>query len=104
MSWRITNELNVCKEWPSEPSHTSSPSIYSTQLKSNCYVQFAHVLRTHGRSAPQGRTVRRTYNDYFSRLKSVRAIRKARSGLSANFGRTVRDLATWSTRALSKRS
>jgi hypothetical protein len=52
MSWRITNELNVFKEWPREPTHTSSPSIYSTQLKSNRYVQFAHFLRTHGRSAP----------------------------------------------------
>ena len=51
MSWRITNELNVCKEWPREPSHTSSPSIYSTPLKSNRYVQLAHFLRTRGRSA-----------------------------------------------------
>jgi hypothetical protein len=65
MSWRITNELNVCKEWPREPSHMSSPSIYSTPLKSNRYVQFAHFLRTRGRSAPYGRTVRRTHNNYF---------------------------------------
>jgi hypothetical protein len=52
MSERITNELNVCKEWPRELSHTSSPSIYSPPQKSNCYVQLAHILRTRGRSAP----------------------------------------------------
>jgi hypothetical protein len=42
------------------------------------------------------RTVRRTHNGYISRLKSVRAVRKVRSGQSAHLGRTVRDLATWS--------
>ena len=51
MSWRITNELNVCKEWPRELSHTSYPSIYTPPSKSNRYVQKAHVLRTRGRSA-----------------------------------------------------
>jgi hypothetical protein len=37
-------------------------------------------------------------------LKSVRAVRKARSGQFANLGRTVRDLATWSTRALTTKN
>jgi hypothetical protein len=32
-------------------------------------------------------------------LKDVRAIRKVRSGQSAHLGRTVRDLATWSTQS-----
>jgi hypothetical protein len=63
MSGRITNELNVCKEWPREPSHTSSPSIYSPPHISNRYVQLAQFLRTRGRSAPLGRTVRRTGNN-----------------------------------------
>jgi hypothetical protein len=62
MSGRITNELNVCKEWPREPSHMSSPSIYSPPHNSNRYVQLAQFLRTRGRSAPLGRTVRRTSN------------------------------------------
>ena len=60
VSWRITNELNVCKEWPREVSHTSNPSIYSPPSKTNRYVQKGAVLRTRGPSAPQGRTVRRT--------------------------------------------
>jgi hypothetical protein len=93
MSGRITNELNVCKEWPREPSHTSSPSIYSPPHNSNRYVQLAHILRTCGRSAVQVTAT-------FSRLKYVRAVRKARSGPSANLGRTVQHLATWSTRTL----
>jgi hypothetical protein len=62
MSGRITNELKVCKEWPRGPSHTSSPSIYITLHISNRYVQLAQLLRTHGRSAPLGRTVCRTSN------------------------------------------
>jgi hypothetical protein len=44
---------------------------------SNCYVQLAQLLRTRGRSAPLGRTVRRTSNDQISRLKYVRAARKS---------------------------
>jgi hypothetical protein len=63
MSGRITNKLKVCKEWPREPSHTSSPYIYSPPQNSNHYVQLAQILRTRGRSAPLGRTVRRTSND-----------------------------------------
>jgi hypothetical protein len=63
MSGRITNELKVCKEWPREPSHTSSPSIYSSLHISNRYVQLAQLLHTRGRSTPLGRTVRRTSND-----------------------------------------
>jgi hypothetical protein len=51
MSGRITNELKVCKEWPREPSHTSSPSIYNPLQISNRYVQLAQLLRTCGRSA-----------------------------------------------------
>jgi hypothetical protein len=35
-------------------------------------------------------------------LKSVRVVRKVRSGQSAHLGRTVCGLATWSTRALTK--
>jgi hypothetical protein len=62
MSGRITNELKVCKEWPRELSHTSSPSIYSRLQISNRYVQLAQLLRTRERSAPLGRTVRRTSN------------------------------------------
>jgi hypothetical protein len=62
MSGRITNELKVCKEWLREPSHMSSPSICSPLLISNRYVQLAQLLRTRGRSAPFGRTVRRTGN------------------------------------------
>jgi hypothetical protein len=63
MSGRITNELNMCKKWPREPSHTSSPSIYSPPHISNRYVQLAQFLRTRGWSAPLGRIVRRTSND-----------------------------------------
>jgi hypothetical protein len=62
MSGRITNELNVCKEWSRELSHTSSPSIYSPHQNSNRYVQLAQFLRTRGLSAPLGRTVHRTSN------------------------------------------
>ena len=64
-------------------SHTSSTSIYSPQLKHSRYVQLAQLLRTRGRSAPHGRTARRTSNDYMDRLNPVRAIRKSQ-------GRTVR--------------
>jgi hypothetical protein len=63
MSGRITNELNMCKKWPREPSHTSSPSIYSPPHISNRYVQLAQFLRTRGRSAPLGRIVHRIGND-----------------------------------------
>jgi hypothetical protein len=62
MSGRITIELNVCKEWPRELSHTSSPSIYSPPHISNRYEQLAQFQRTHGRSAPLGWTVRHTSN------------------------------------------
>ena len=47
--------------------------------------------------ALQGRTVHRTHNGYNSRLKSVRVVRKVRSGQSAHQGRTVRDLTARST-------
>jgi hypothetical protein len=63
MSGRITNELKVCNEWPREPSHTSSPSIYSPPHISNHYVQLKQFLRTRGQSAPLGQTVRRIGND-----------------------------------------
>jgi hypothetical protein len=62
MSRRITNDLKVCKEWPREPSHMISPSIYSPLHISNRYVQLAQLLRTRGRFAPLGRTVRHTSN------------------------------------------
>jgi hypothetical protein len=38
------------------------------------------------------------HNGYNSHLKSVRVVRKGRSRQSAHHGRTVHDLATWSTR------
>jgi hypothetical protein len=57
----------------------SSTSIYSPQHKTSHYVQLAHVLRTRGRFTPYGRTIRRTSNDYNSRLKRVRAIRKSQA-------------------------
>jgi hypothetical protein len=60
MSGRITNELKVCKEWPREPSHMSSPSIYIPLHISNRYVQLAQFLCTRGQSAPLGRTIHRT--------------------------------------------
>jgi hypothetical protein len=83
MSWRITNELNAYYEWPREPSHMSSTSIYSPQHKHRRYVQLAQLLRTRGWSALHGRTVRRTNNGYIDRLKPLRAVRKSQ-------GRTVR--------------
>jgi hypothetical protein len=64
------------------------------------YVQLAQLLRTRRRSAPYGRTVRRTSNDYIDRLKPVRAVRKVKVGRSAHRGRTVRNLTTWNNRAL----
>jgi hypothetical protein len=45
-------------------------------LNTSCYVQLAHILRTRGWSAPYGRTVCRTSNDYNSCLKLVSAVRK----------------------------
>jgi hypothetical protein len=42
-------------------------------------VQLAQVLRTRGRSAPHGRTIRHTSNDYKDRLKPVSAIRKSQA-------------------------
>jgi hypothetical protein len=63
MSGRITNELNVCKEWPRELSHMNSPSIYSPPHIFNHYDQLAQFQRTRGLSTPLGRTVRRTSND-----------------------------------------
>jgi hypothetical protein len=104
LSGRITNELNVCQEWPREPSHTSSTSIYSPQHIHRRYVQLAQLLRTHERSAPRGRTVRRTSNDYIDRLKPVKAIRKVKAGQSAYQGRTVRNLITWNNRLLVSQS
>jgi hypothetical protein len=52
-------------------------SIYSPQPKHICYVQLAHVMRTRGRSAPHGRTVRRTSNGYKDCLKPINAVRKS---------------------------
>jgi hypothetical protein len=53
MSGRITNELNVCKEWPREPSHTSFPSNYRPLLNYNRYEQLSQFLRTRERSTVQ---------------------------------------------------
>jgi hypothetical protein len=57
----------------------SSTSIYSPQLKPSHYVQLAQLLRTRGRPAPHGRTVRRTSNNYKGRLKPVSAVRKSQA-------------------------
>jgi hypothetical protein len=67
----------------------SIPSIYTPQFNTSSYEQVAPFLRTCGRSTPYGRTIHHTSNDYISRLKSVRAIRKYRSdGLSTLVGRS----------------
>jgi hypothetical protein len=63
-------------------------------------VQLAQLLRTRGRFAPHGHTVRCTNNGYMDRLKPVRAIKKVKAGWSAVLGRTVQDLSTWNNRAL----
>jgi hypothetical protein len=42
-------------------------------------VQLVQVLRTRGRSAPHGRTVRRTSNGYKYRLKPVSAVIKSQA-------------------------
>jgi hypothetical protein len=57
----------------------SSTCIYIPPLNSSCYVQLAQHLRTRGRSAPYGRTVCRTGNNYNSCLKHVRAVRKSKT-------------------------
>jgi hypothetical protein len=57
----------------------SSTSIYSPQLKPSRYVQLAQLLRTRGESAPHGRMVRRTSNNYKGRLKPVSAVRKSQA-------------------------
>jgi hypothetical protein len=78
----------------------SSTLIYSPELKHSRYVQLAQVLRMRGRSTPHGRTIRCTSNDYKDRLKFVSAVRKVKPGLPTLLGWTVRDLSTWTTRAL----
>jgi hypothetical protein len=42
-------------------------------------VQIAQLLRTRGRSAPHGRTVRRTSNGYKDHLKHVSVVRKSQA-------------------------
>jgi hypothetical protein len=57
----------------------SSTAIYNPPLNSSRYVQLAQLLRKRERSAPYGRTVRRTCNGYNSCLKSVIGVRKSQA-------------------------
>ena len=43
-------------------------------------MQLAQLLRTRGESAPHGRMVRHTSNNYKGRLKPVSAVRKSQAG------------------------
>jgi hypothetical protein len=54
-------------------------SIYSPPHNFNRYVLEAHILRTRGRSAPYGRTVRHTSNNYNPHSKHVSAVRKSQA-------------------------
>jgi hypothetical protein len=84
---------SMCARNGQESPHTRAPLLFIDPL-SNPTVMSKRTCSVHTR------TTRRTHNDYFSCLKSIRAIRKVRSGQSAHLGWTIRDLATWSTRAL----
>jgi hypothetical protein len=50
-------------------------------------VHLAQLLRTRGRSAAYGWTVRRTSNRYIDRLKPARAVIKVKAGRSAHQGK-----------------
>jgi hypothetical protein len=76
----------------------SYTSIYSPQHIYSRYVQLAQFLRTRGRSAPYGRTVRCTSNNYIDRLKPVKVVRKVKVGRSAHRDRTVRNLTNLNNR------
>jgi hypothetical protein len=68
-----------------ESIHTQATLLFiAPQHICSRYVQLAQLLRTCERSAPYGRTVRRTNNDYIDRLKPVRAVRKVKVGRSAH--------------------
>jgi hypothetical protein len=84
-----------------ESLHTRATLLFITpQLICSRYVQLAQFLRTRGRSAPYGQTVRRTSNGYIDRLKPVRAVRKVKVGRSTHWDRTVRNLTHLSNREL----
>jgi hypothetical protein len=74
---------SMCARNGQERPHTRAPLLF---IALNKYiarnVHLAQLLRTCGRFAPYGRTVRRTSNGYIDRLKPVRAIRKVKVGRS----------------------
>jgi hypothetical protein len=92
---------SMCARNGQERLHTRATLLFiAPQHICSRYVQLAQFLRTRGRSAPYGRTVRRTNNDYIDRLKPVRAVRKVKVGWSAYWGRTVWNLTHLSNRVL----
>jgi hypothetical protein len=95
---------SMCARNGQESPHTQSPLLFIAHHSNPTVMCKQHTFCAHV-DGPRPKAGRSTaHNDYFSCLKSVRAVRKVRSGPSANLGQTVRDLATWSTRALTKKS
>jgi hypothetical protein len=96
---------SMCVRNGQENPHTRAPILFIAHHSNPTVMCKQHTFSAHA-DGPRPRAGRSTVHitTIFSCLKSIRAIRKVRSGQFTHLGGTVRDLATWSTRALTKRS
>jgi hypothetical protein len=94
---------SMCARNSQERSHTRAPLLFIVPHSNPTVMSKRHKFCTHA-DGPCPRAGRSAVHitATFSRLKSARAVRKVRSGQSGSLGRNVHDLATWSTRALTK--